>query len=94
MPAGAEAVHDGAIVALAVVTAAAAWRRRSVPRPGALALVALAAAVALNLLGRTGAPLCRPDSLAQGHAAWHVLTAVAAAAWFATWPRLPDRLVA
>jgi len=94
MPAGAKAVHDGAIVALAVVTAAAAWRRRPVPKPGALALVALAAGVALNLLGRTGAPLCRPESLAQGHAAWHVLTAVAVAAWLATWPRVPDRLLA
>jgi WD40-like Beta Propeller Repeat len=90
MPWGAEAVHNAAIVALVVLTAAAAWRRRALPRPPALAVVALAAAVSLNLLGRTGAPLCRPDSLAQPHAAWHVLTAVAAAAWLTRWPRPVD----
>ena len=27
---------------------------------------------------KTGSPLCRSDSLAQGHAVWHVLDAVAA----------------
>jgi hypothetical protein len=30
---------------------------------------------ALNALGRTGAPLCDPDSLVQLHGVWHVLTA-------------------
>jgi hypothetical protein len=90
MPPGADAVHNGAIVALVVLTAAAAWHRRALPRPPVLAVVALAPAVVLNLLGRTGAPLCRPDSLAQPHAAWHVLTAVAAAAWLAGWPRRAD----
>jgi hypothetical protein len=74
-------------VALVALMAAAAWRRRRLPRPPALALVALAAAGILNLLGRTGAPLCRPDSLPQPHAAWHVLTAVAVAVWLTTWPR-------
>lgn len=34
-----------------------------------------AAAVAVYTASRTGGPLCRPDSLVQGHAAWHVLTA-------------------
>jgi MYXO-CTERM domain-containing protein len=87
MPAGASALHDGAIVALVGLMAAAAWRRRRLPRPPGLALVALAAAGSINLLGRTGAPLCRPDSLAQPHAAWHVLTAVAVAVWLTTWPR-------
>ena len=29
---------------------------------------------------KTGGPLCRPESLAQGHALWHVLDALAA--WF------------
>jgi len=31
----------------------------------------------VNVLGRTGAPLCDPESLYQGHALWHVLTAAA-----------------
>ena len=29
----------------------------------------------LNVLSRTGGPLCRPKSLLQGHAAWHLLSA-------------------
>lgn len=37
--------------------------------------------VVLHLLGRTGAPLCEPASLLQAHAAWHVLAAVALAAF-------------
>ncbi len=87
MPAGAEVLHDGALAALAVAVGLVAWRRRPLPppRPPVLALVALAVGVAANLLTRTGAPLCRPESLAQGHAGWHVLTAVGAAAWLACW---------
>lgn len=86
MPPGAEALHDGSIAALAVTIGAAALRRRSLPRPPALALAAMAAGAVLNLLTRTGAPLCRPDSYLQGHAGWHVLTAVALALWLGSWP--------
>jgi hypothetical protein len=86
MPPGAEALHDGSIAVLAVTIGAAAWRRRSLPRPPALALAALAAGAVLNLLTRTGAPLCRPDSYLQGHAGWHVLTAAALALWLGSWP--------
>ena len=91
MPAGAEAVHDGALVALAATVALAAarrWRagtRPRVPRPPAIAVAALGAGIVANFVSRTGAPLCRPDALLQGHAAWHVLTAVAAATWLAAW---------
>ena len=35
----------------------------------------------INVLSRTGGPLCRPKSLIQGHAVWHVLSAVSLAAW-------------
>lgn len=45
-------------------------------------LVAMALAVALFLLGRTGGPLCDPESLFQGHALWHALSAVAIAFYF------------
>lgn len=86
MPAGAEAVHDGSLVVLAVAGLAAAWRRRKLPRPSGLAAATFGAAVAVNLLTRTGAPLCRPHALLQGHAVWHALTAVALAAWFVRWP--------
>ena len=37
--------------------------------------VALGIGAVLNALGRTDAPLCEPDSLAQMHGVWHVLTA-------------------
>jgi hypothetical protein len=89
MPPGAEAMHDGSIAALLAAAAVVAWRRRSFPRPPAVAVLALGAGIVVNVLTRTGAPLCRPDSLAQGHALWHVLTAVAAASWLARWPRQP-----
>ena len=80
MSPGAETVHDGSILAMLAV-GAVTWKRGALPRPPVAALAALGAGVAVNLLTRTGAPLCRPDSLVQGHAAWHVLTAAAAAAW-------------
>jgi hypothetical protein len=81
MPPGAELVHDGAIVALIATTCWAAWRRRPWPRPPLAALAAAAVAAAANVLSRTGAPLCRPHSLLQGHAVWHALTALALALW-------------
>ena len=37
------------------------------------------AAIVVNLLTRTGAPLCRPGSVFRGHGAWHILTAIAIA---------------
>jgi hypothetical protein len=56
--------------------------RRGGLRAGRVVLVAaLAAGVSAYLLGRTGGLLCRPDSLLQPHALWHLLTATAMAAW-------------
>ena len=86
MPPVAEMVHDASLLAIPVAALAVAWRRRSFPRPPTAAVVALAVAAVANVLSRTGAPLCRPDSLLQGHAVWHVLTAVGAALWLARWP--------
>jgi hypothetical protein len=86
MPPGAELVHDASLVAVPLAALGVAWRRRSFPRPPVAAVVALAVGAAVNVLSRTGAPLCRPDSLAQGHAVWHVLTAVGAGLWLARWP--------
>jgi len=45
-------------------------------------LVVIVTAGAMFVLGRTGAPLCDPDSLFQGHALWHLLAAVAIGAYF------------
>jgi hypothetical protein len=58
----------------------AGWspRQRAVWRGG---VAALAVGAACWWLGRTGGPLCDPDSPLQPHAAWHLLTASALAAW-------------
>jgi hypothetical protein len=80
-------VHDLSIatvllfVAVVEIRAGRAVRRRAASVGYRLAAAALLAAAAANLLGRTGAPLCRPGSVFQLHALWHVLTAVALAAW-------------
>jgi len=47
-----------------------------------IAGVSFAVAFAIWLLSRTGAPLCDPHSLLQGHAAWHLLNALAMFALF------------
>lgn len=90
MPASAEAVHDGSILALTAAMLVA-WRRGSLARPPVSAPIVAAGAVTLNVLTRTDAPLCRPDSLLQGHAGWHVLTAVAAALWLGASTNQPEQ---
>ncbi len=82
MTPGAGLAHDGSIVALAA-TVPLAWRHRSLRRPPLAAVFVGGTAIVVNLFTRTGAPLCRPGSLLQGHAAWHILTALAIALWFA-----------
>ena len=77
----------GANLAFGLVLAAAAVgelilsRRAGLNRDnrwGLAAVAALALAFAVWTQSKTGSPLCRSDSLAQGHAVWHVLDAVAA----------------
>lgn len=76
--------------ALATATEASVHRRGRRPTTARRRRLYLAGAVALlaggafQLLGRTGGPLCRPDSLLQPHALWHVGTALALAAWAST----------
>lgn len=87
-PSWAQAAHDWPIVALAAICAAGLARSRLRVRRSAWATAA--GTFALGLLayaaGRSGSPLCRPDSLWQFHGAWHVLSAVAVglAAWAMT----------
>ncbi len=50
----------------------------------------LVAARVIFSLSRTGAVLCRPDSLWQGHAAWHLLVALAVVAAAKGFTMLPD----
>ena len=45
-------------------------------------LAAMTIAAAAFILGRTGAPLCDPDSIFQGHALWHLFAAAAVAMYF------------
>lgn len=45
-------------------------------------IVAVAIAVGLFILGRSGSPLCDPDALWQGHGGWHILAAAALGAYF------------
>ncbi|MEV3900997.1 hypothetical protein AB0K11_01615 [Mycobacterium sp. NPDC050551] len=79
-PSWAEPAHDWPIVAAIAVYAAVLARSR---RPGWRSAWAGAAGVfALGLAayaaGRSGSPLCRPDSVWQYHGAWHVLSGAAA----------------
>jgi hypothetical protein len=80
-------LHDGTIAIVAAVVAASVPSivrgARVSPRAAAFAVGAFALAVPLQLFGRTGGPLCRPDSVWQAHAGWHVLTAVALGGAFA-----------
>jgi hypothetical protein len=65
-------------VAVSEVVATRRQGARLIPRP-------LAAMLAFGLfaswLGRTGSVLCRPDSVMQIHAVWHLVMAAATAWW-------------
>lgn len=69
------------VVLTAMAAAAVTFRHRWTTPGGreAGALAVLAGAGAVHTLSRTGGPWCRPDSLLQGHALWHVATAAALA---------------
>lgn len=88
---GASDPFAGTLAAGAVVgeIATVSGERRT-PPPGVSRSEAVArgvglAAIALGgvafLLGQTGSPLCRPDSVFQWHALWHVLVAVSLTAY-------------
>jgi hypothetical protein len=83
-PTWAGLAHDLPIVAVGVVYAAGLARSGRRHRWSAWAAPAgvFALGLAAYAAGRSGSPLCRPDSLWQYHGAWHVLSA-AAAGWAA-----------
>ncbi len=74
-------IAAGLVGAGAVITGVLvhrAGRRRFSRRANrllAVVVVIVALAGVINVLGRTGGPICDPDSYFQGHAVWHVLTA-------------------
>ena len=81
-------LHDAAIggtlafvAATEVVALVRRPRRRRTRRRLVVAAALLGTATAVNLLSRTDDPLCNPDRLLQGHAVWHVLTALALREW-------------
>jgi len=81
MPGVAKLVHDASLVALLVVLVVEylLWRPQlgAVLKPMAL----MAVAVTVFAVSRTGGPLCHPESLLQGHAFWHGLSAAALWVW-------------
>jgi len=93
--AAARLLHDGGLYAVVGLVAWHEVARRVGPgrrgsgarlapdRRGAyrVALAATAAGAACWWVGRTASPWCDPGSLLQGHAAWHLLSAFALAAW-------------
>jgi hypothetical protein len=89
-------LHDGGLYAVAGYVAWYEVARRvgrvgltPVRRRAYLTAWGLAAAgAACWWAGRTASPWCDPDSLLQPHAAWHLLTAFALAAW--GWAVLED----
>ena len=83
-PSWAEHAHDWPILAAVVVYAVGLARTGRRQRRSAWATAAgvFALGLAAYAAGRTGSPLCRPDSLWQLHGAWHILSA-AAAGWAA-----------
>ncbi|NPD06618.1 hypothetical protein HN031_18235 [Nocardioides sp. zg-1308] len=69
----------GVLLVVAVVLETRIWRRGDTViafRHGVVALAAMLLAFAIWLLSNAG--WCDPDSVLQGHAAWHLLCAVAA----------------
>lgn len=83
-PSWAGFAHDWPIVAAGAVYAAGLARSEHRQWRSAWAVPAgvFALGLAAYAAGRSGSPLCRPDSLWQYHGAWHVLSA-AAAGWAA-----------
>ena len=77
-PASSGAVQAAVAAAVAAGEAAVGVRRIG-PVLGPAALLAVAATV--HARSRTGCAWCRPDSVVQGHALWHLLSSAALAWW-------------
>ena len=78
----------GAFLLVAAVCEAVLHARpgpRTDLRWGLAALGAMALAFTVWNLSKDGAPLCRPESLLQGHAFWHVMCAVGAYCLYRLW---------
>lgn len=78
-----------AVAAIPVVVSGLVIARARLDRRSLMTAVALAAGgAALDVLGRSGGPWCRPEAWLQAHAGWHLLGAAAVAVFVGS---LPDR---
>jgi hypothetical protein len=68
------------VICVAASELAATWRNRARLIPPSLATM-VAFGLFASWLGRDGSPLCRPDSVLQLHAVWHLVMAAATAWW-------------
>src|SRR3954453_20598979 len=75
---GGKWVHDITASALGSAVTSAVMSRNMSGGRRAGTIACMGAAAAVHASSRTEGPLCRPDSVLQGHALWHVLSAVAA----------------
>ena len=82
-PGWAHTVHDGsALILVALLAGAAIWQmvrpstRHVVWHAWKAAAPWAILAISAYVAGRSGSPLCRPTSIWQPHAAWHVLSAL------------------
>ncbi len=70
----------GVFISIAVVlkrSIVLVWKIHCEKKWGIYALTSCIAAFAVWNIGKNGNPLCDPNSLIQGHAAWHLLLALA-----------------
>ncbi len=86
LPVSGTAVYVALVPTIGILEAVAAKRRPEVTRQWRwLGLTAASFTLALVIwrLSHSGAPLCDPHSLVQGHAVWHLLCAVSTLGFFA-----------
>lgn len=76
-PRAADTVQAGMATAAVLLALARARRRPGSRRRIGWALAVLGVGATIGTLSQGGGPLCDPESLLQGHAAWHVLSATA-----------------
>ncbi|MGB7860139.1 MAG: ceramidase domain-containing protein [Acidimicrobiia bacterium] len=73
---------SGALAIAVVASEVVAYRSEQRSRAGSKVIVGLMVVAGVAyLLGRTGSPLCHPDSPVQLHGLWHLLSAAALGGW-------------
>lgn len=76
-PRAGDAAQAGAAAVAVLLTLARARSHPEARRRIGVAVGLLAVGAAVGTLSRAGGPLCDPESVWQGHAAWHVLASAA-----------------